>query len=39
MDGRGRVFDNIFTERLWKTVKYHNLVINNVLKAYHIGSV
>ena len=22
MDGRGRVFDNIFVERLWRTVKY-----------------
>lgn len=22
MDGRGRAFDNIFTERLWRTVKY-----------------
>ena len=22
MDGKGRVFDNIFTERLWKTIKY-----------------
>ena len=23
MDGRGRVFDNIFIERLWRTVKYN----------------
>ena len=22
VDGKGRVFDNIFTERLWKTIKY-----------------
>jgi putative transposase len=22
MNGRGRVFDNIFVERLWRTVKY-----------------
>jgi putative transposase len=22
MDGRGRALDNIFTERLWRTVKY-----------------
>jgi len=22
MDGRGRVFDNIFVERLWRSVKY-----------------
>jgi putative transposase len=25
MDGRGRVFDNIFIERLWRTVKYEHL--------------
>lgn len=28
MDGRGRVFDNIFIERLWRTVKYDNIFIN-----------
>jgi putative transposase len=27
MDGRGRVFDNIFIERLWRTVKYENLYL------------
>ena len=27
MDGRGRVFDNIFIERLWRTVKYGNIYI------------
>lgn len=31
MDGRGRVFDNIFVERLWRTVKYEDLY----LKDYH----
>jgi len=25
MDGRGRVFDNIFIERLWRTVKYEDI--------------
>lgn len=25
MDGRGRVFDNIFIERLWRTVKYEEI--------------
>jgi putative transposase len=30
MDGRGRVFDNIFVERLWRTVKYEDIY----LKAY-----
>lgn len=28
MDGRGRVFDNIFTERLWRSVKYEEVFIN-----------
>lgn len=31
MDGRGRCLDNIFTERLWRTVKYENIF----LKSYH----
>jgi len=30
MDSRGRCMDNIFTERLWRTVKYENVY----LKAY-----
>ena len=27
VDGRGRVFDNIFVERLWRTVKYEDIYI------------
>ena len=27
MDGRGRAFDNIFTERLWRTVKYEDVYL------------
>lgn len=27
MDGRGRAMDNIFTERLWRTVKYEEVYI------------
>jgi putative transposase len=30
MDGRGRFLDNIFIERLWRTVKYEDIY----LKAY-----
>ena len=30
MDGRGRVFDNIFVERLWRTIKFEEIY----LKAY-----
>ena len=27
MDGRGRAFDNIFTERLWRSVKYEEVYL------------
>lgn len=29
MDGRGRVLDNIFTERLWRTVKYEEVYLHD----------
>jgi putative transposase len=29
MDGRGRAMDNIFTERLWRTVKYQEVYISD----------
>lgn len=29
MDGRGRAFDNIFVERLWRTVKYEEVYLND----------
>lgn len=29
MDGRGRAFDNIFIERLWRTLKYEDIYIRN----------
>jgi putative transposase len=38
MDGRGRFLDNIFVERLWRTVKYENVYISaygNVNETYH----
>ncbi len=28
MDGRGRAFDNIFVERLWRTIKHENIYLN-----------
>jgi putative transposase len=31
MDGRGRAFDNIFTERLWRSVKYEEVYLNDYL--------
>lgn len=29
MDGRGRVYDNIFVERLWRSVKYEKVYLND----------
>ena len=29
MDGRGRCMDNVFTERLWRTVKYENVYLHD----------
>jgi putative transposase len=34
MDGRGRWRDNVFIERLWRSLKYENVYIN----AYETGS-
>jgi putative transposase len=33
MDGKGRVFDNILVERLWRSVKYEEVY----LKRYETG--
>lgn len=29
MDGKGRVFDNIFIERVWRTVKYEDIYLHD----------
>lgn len=29
MDGRGRAFDNIFVERLWRSLKYEEIYLND----------
>ena len=29
MDGRGRAIDNVFTERLWRSVKYEEVYLND----------
>ncbi|MBA3611866.1 MAG: hypothetical protein H0W49_02915 [Nitrospirales bacterium] len=37
MDGRGRVFDNIIAEQLWRTVKYEKVYLGDfqsVQEAY-----
>jgi len=31
IDGRGRVFDNILVERLWRNVKHADVYLNRVL--------
>jgi putative transposase len=31
MDGKGRALDNIFTERLWRTVKYEEVYVHDYL--------
>ncbi len=36
MDGRGRVFDNIFIERLWRTVKYEDIYLRNYAMAMEL---
>jgi len=39
MDGRGRAYDNIFVERLWRTVKYEEVYLHDyrtVLEAKHL---
>ena len=36
MDGKGRALDNIFVERLWRTVKYESICLkgdDNVLQC------
>ena len=29
MDGRGRALDNVFVERLWRSVKYEDIYLKN----------
>jgi putative transposase len=33
MDGRGRALDNVFIERLWRSVKYENIYLMNYEKV------
>jgi putative transposase len=33
MDGRGRALDNVFIERLWRTVKYENIYLKDYVTA------
>ena len=33
MDGKGRWMDNVFIERLWRSVKYENIYLNDYASA------
>ncbi len=36
MDGRGRALDNVFVERLWRSVKYEDLYLNSYETVPHL---
>ncbi len=36
MDGRGRALDNVFIERLWRTVKYENIYLHGYQTALEL---
>lgn len=38
MDGRGRALDNIFVERLWRSVKYENIYLNDYQSVAELRS-
>ena len=35
MDGKGRALDNVFTERLWRSVKYEEVYLHDYLSPKH----
>lgn len=37
MDGRGRCYDNIFIERLWRSLKYELIYIKEFYDGKHLG--
>lgn len=37
MDGRGRALDNIFVERLWRSVKYENIYLIDYANGFDLG--
>ena len=38
MDGRGRVFDNIFIERLWRSLKYEDIYLKDYLTVMQLST-
>ena len=39
MDGRGRCFDNIFVERLWRSLKYEEVYLKNYVSVTEARAV
>ena len=37
MDGRGRTIDNVFLERLWQSVKYKEMYLNDYTDTLQLG--
>lgn len=38
MDGKGRAFDNIFIERLWRTVKYEHIYLSDYTTGLELAA-
>ena len=38
MDGRGRALDNVFVERLWRTVKYEEVYLKDYATVWDAES-
>ncbi len=36
MDGRGRWIDNVFVERLWRSLKYEDIYLHEYLDLVHL---
>jgi len=36
MDGKGRWMNNVFIERLWRSVKYEEVYINEYRDVFHL---
>ena len=39
MDGQGRCLDNIFIERLWRSLKYEAVYLHEMIDGYAAGRV
>ncbi len=39
MDGRGRAIDNVFIERLWRSVKYEEVYLKDYADGWEAESI